>query len=297
MNYPFQLSCESTVDLSYDYISGRDISVIFYTYGVDGKEYVDDMGRNPNALPEFFEMLKEGKMPVTSQINTFRYEEYFEELLKKGDVLHIAFGTGMTPSYRNAVEAAELLKDKYPDRKLVVIDSLCSCFGYGILVDSAADMRDSGASLEEIEEWVLANRNKVHHQLFSTDLTQFKRSGRVSGPAATIGTVLGICPIMHLNNEGRIIAYSKARGKKAAIKTTVETVMEHIQDGSNYKGKFIIGHSNCLDLALETKEALKEYLPNAEEQIKISNIGTIISSHCGPGTVALFFYGDERKDK
>ncbi len=297
MNYPFQLSCESTVDLSYDYISGRDISVIFYTYGVDGKEYVDDMGRNPNALPEFFEMLKEGKMPVTSQINTFRYEEYFEELLKKGDVLHIAFGTGMTPSYRNAVDAAQILKVKYPDRKLVVIDSLCSCFGYGILVDSAADMRDSGASLEEIEEWVLANRNKVHHQLFSTDLTQFKRSGRVSGPAATIGTVLGICPIMHLNNEGRIIAYSKARGKKAAIKTTVETVMEHIQDGSNYKGKFIIGHSNCLDLALETKDALKEYLPNAEEQIKISNIGTIISSHCGPGTVALFFYGDERKDK
>ena len=148
MDYPFQLSCESTVDLSYDYISGRDISVIFYTYAVDGKEYVDDMGRNPNALPEFFQLLKEGKMPATSQINTFRYEEYFEELLKKGDVLHIAFGTGMTPSYRNAVEAAEILKKKYPDRKLVVIDSLCSCFGYGILVDSAADMRDKGASLE-----------------------------------------------------------------------------------------------------------------------------------------------------
>ncbi|MBR6573146.1 MAG: DegV family protein [Clostridia bacterium] len=297
MSFPFQLSCESTVDLSYDYISGRDISVIFYTYVVEGKEYVDDMGRNPNALPEFFEMLKQGKMPATSQINTFRYEEYFEELLKKGDVLHIAFGTGMTPSYRNAVDAAEILKEKYPERKLVVIDSLCSCFGYGILVDSAADMRDNGASLEEIKEWVLANRNKVHHQLFSTDLTQFKRSGRVSGPAATIGTVLGICPIMHLNSEGRIIAYSKARGKKAAIKTTVETIMEHIQNGKAYNDKFIIGHSNCLDLALETRDAFKEYFPNAEEMIKIDNIGTIISAHCGPGTIAIFFYGDERTDK
>ena len=296
MNYPFQLSCESTVDLAYDYISGRDISVIFYTYVMDGKEYVDDMGRNPNALPEFFQMLKEGKMPAPSQINTFRYEEYFEELLKKGDVLHIAFGTGMTPSYRNACDAAEILKEKFPERKLVIIDSLCSCLGYGMLVDSAADMRDNGCSIEEIVEWLLANRNKAHHQLFSTDLTQFKRSGRVSGPAATIGTILGICPIMHLNNEGRIIAYTKARGKKAAIKTTVDEIMAHIQDGTNYKGKFYIGHSQCLDLALETRNALKVYFPNAEEMIKISDIGTIISAHCGPGTVAVFFYGDERQD-
>ena len=102
---------------------------------------------------------------------------------------------------------------------------------------------------------------------------------------------------MHLNNEGRIIAYSKARGKKAAIKTTVETVMEHIQKGRNYNDKFIIGHSNCLDLALETRDALKEYFPNAEEMIKIDNIGTIISAHCGPGTIAIFYYGDERLDK
>ena len=269
MNYPFQLSCESTVDLPYNYISGRDISVIFYTYIIDGKEYVDDMGRDPEALPNFFAMLKSGKLPVTSQINTFRYEEYFDQLLQKGDVLHIAFGTGMTPSYRNACEAAEHLKEKYPDRRLIIVDSLCSSVGYGMFVESIADLRDEGKSAEELEKWALENRNTVHHQLFSTDLTQFKRSGRVSGPAATIGTILGICPLMHLNCEGKIIAYTKVRGKKLAVKSTVETVMEHIKNRKNYNDKFYIGHSNCLELAEETKAAFKNYFPDAEEKIKL----------------------------
>ena len=294
MQYNFQLSCESTVDLPYNYVSGRDISVIFYTYAVDGEEYVDDMGRNADALPKFFKMLEEGKAPATSQINEFRYEEYFEELLQKGDVLHIAFGTGMTPSYKNAMHAVERLKEKYPDRKLVVIDSLCSCLGYGMLVDTVADMRDSGSTMEEIEEWVLANRNKVHHQFFSTDLTQFKRSGRVSGLSAMLGTMLGICPLMHLNNEGRIIAYSKVRGRKAAIKATVEEVMRHIENGKDYNGKFYIGQSNCRELCDETIAEFEQYFPDAKKRIKVFDIGTIISAHCGPGTVAIFFYGDER---
>lgn len=296
MNHLFQLSCESTVDLPYSYISGRNIPVLFYTYAMDGEEYVDDMGRDPNALPEFFARLDAGKQPSTSQINEFRYEEFFEELLQKGDVLHIAFGTGMTPSYRNACKAADGLREKYPDRRLVVVDSLCSCMGYGMLVDSAADLRDEGKSIEEVETWLLANRNKVHHQFFSTDLTQFKRSGRVSGPAAAVGTILGLCPIMRLNSEGRIIAYDKVRGKKAAIKTTVSTVMKHIQNGADYDGKLYIGHSDCPALAEETRLALKEQLGEQADRIQIFDIGTIISAHCGHGTVAVFFYGDERAE-
>ena len=291
----FQLSCESTVDLPYSYISGRGLSVLFYTYTMDGIEYTDDMGRDPEALPTFFRMLKEGKMPTTSQINEYRYEDYFDTLLQKGDVLHIAFGTGMTPSYRNACTAAENLKNKYPNRKLIVVDSLCSSVGYGLFVESAADLWDEGKTMEEIEAWLLANRNQVHHQFFSTDLTQFKRSGRVSGPVALVGSLLGICPIMHLNSEGRIIAYSKARGKKAAINVTADTVQARMRGGNDYREKFYIGHSNCMDLALETKAALIARMPALENKIEIVNIGTIISAHCGPGTVALFFYGDERE--
>lgn len=294
MKYPFQLSCESTVDMPYSYIAGRDISVLFYTYSMDGVEYEDNMGRDPEASKDFFAQIKAGKMPVTSQINAFRYEEYFEELLQKGDVLHINFGTGMTPSYCNALEAAEILRKKYPQRKLVIIDSLCSCTGYGILVDSAADMRDEGKSLEEIESWVLANRNKVHHQFFCTDLSQFKRSGRVSGPVALVGSLLGLCPIMHLNAEGRIIAYSKVRGKKNAIRTTVEEIAAHVQDGPDYKGKFYVCHSNCPEMCQEVVDAIRQKLGYAEGHIKVGNIGAVISAHCGPSTVAVFFYGDER---
>lgn len=296
MKYNFQLSCESTVDMPYGYMQGRDISVIFYTYIMDGKEYVDNMGRDDQALEDFYKMLQEGKQPSTSQINTFRYEDYFDELLQKGDVLHLAFSTGLTPSYKNAVDAAERLKEKYPDRKLIVIDTLCACSGYGMFVDSAADLRDTGASIEEVEKWVNDNKYNVHHQFFATDLTQFKRSGRVSGPVALVGGLLGICPLMHLNKDGKIIAYKKARGRKAAITTSVEEVMKHIKDKEKYNGKFYIAHSHCQDLLDEVIDAFKVYFPDAKERIRVEEIGTIIASHCGQGTIAIFFYGDEREE-
>lgn len=290
----FQISCESTADLPHSYLTGRGVSVLFYTYSIDGVEHEDNMGRDTHAMEDFFAQLQAGKMPVTSQINTYRYEEYFEALLQTGDVLHICFGTGMTPSYRNALEAAENLRQKYPQRKIAVVDSLCSCTGYGMLVDTAADLRDAGRSLNETEQWLLANRNRVHHQFFCTDLTQFKRSGRVSGPVALVGSILGICPIMRLNSEGRIIAYGKVRGKKNAIRTTMEEMAAHIQDGKNYRGKLYVCHSNCPELCQEVVEAIGQTMGFPAEQIRTGNIGAVISAHCGPGTVAVFFFGDER---
>ena len=295
MNYAFQLSCESTVDMPYSYITGRDISVLFYTYSMDGVEYEDNMGRDAKAMADFFAKLKAGSLPSTSQINAFRYEEYFEALLQKGDVLHINFGTGMTPSYRNALDAAAILREKYPQRKLVIVDSLASCMGYGMLVDDAADLRDAGKSLEEVEAWLLANRNKLHHQVLCTDLTQFKRSGRVSGPVALIGSILGICPIIRMNAEGKLISYAKARGKKAAIRMTVDEIAKHIQGGKDYKGKFFLGHSDCAEMCEEVADAICERFGFARERIRFGNIGAIISAHCGASTVAAFFYGDERE--
>lgn len=294
MDNQFQLSCESTVDLPYSYVAGRNISVLFYSYTVDEQDYPDDMGRDPDALPRFYRFIQEGKIPTTSQINTFRYSEYFEELLKKGDVLHIAFGSGMTPSVRNALEAAEALRARYPDRRLIVIDSFCSSSGYGLLVDQAADMRDLGRSMEEIAEWVLGNCKKVHHQFFSFDLQYFRRSGRMSGAAATVAAVLGICPIMRLDNTGHIIAYGKVQGKKHAIRETVQTMLKHAQDGADYSGKCFICHSNCPEEAGELKKAVASTFPHISGDIRICDIGTIIASHCGPGTVAVFFLGDER---
>ena len=295
MDRKFTLSCCSTVDLPYSYMESRDIPVLFYTYVVDGREYDDDMGRDPEALPRFYAFLKEGKLPQTSQINVAAYTEFFEKLLDKGgDVLHIAFTSGQSGSVHNAFLAAEELKDRYPGQRLVVIDSLCSSSGYGLLVDYAADMRDEGKTLDEVAQWVLDNRNKVHHQFFSSDMTQFRRTGRVSGAAAAVATVLNICPIMRLDDKGRIIAYDKVRGKKNAVARTVETMKRHAQGGVDYAGKAFICHSNCLSDALATKAAVEAAFPHLDGEVRICDIGTIVASHSGPGTVAVFFFGDAR---
>lgn len=295
MNFDFTISCESTVDMPYEQMAKRGIPVLFYSYMVDGREYPDDMGRDPRALPQFYEFLKEGKIPATSQLNEYQYEAFFEPLLQQGNVLHIAFGSGMTGSVRNAQRAAQALEEKYPRRKIIVIDSLCSSSGYGLLVELAADMRERGCTMEEIQDWVLKNRKRVHHQFFSTDLSYFRRSGRISGPAAMLGAVLNICPIMRLDDTGRIIAYDKVRGKKKAIARTVQTMEQHAENGAAYSGKCCICHANCLEDARELQNSIREHFPGISGEIKIYDIGTIIASHCGPGTVAVFFLGDERE--
>lgn len=291
----FILSCESTVDLPYDYVSGRNIRVVFYTYTIDGEVFDDDMGRNPDALPQFYRMLSE-HIPQTSQLNVSQYVEYFESLLEQGDVLHIAFGSGMSNSVNNAMLARDILLDEYPHRKLSVIDSYCSSSGYGLLVDVAADLRDAGESMEEVEHWLLDNARHVHHQFYSTDLKYYRRSGRMSGPAATVASILHICPIMRLDRDGRIKAYDKVRGKKAALKRTMAEMEAHAKGGVDYEGKCYVCHSNCPAEAEQTAAAVKEHFPHIQGEIHICDIGTIIASHCGPGTVAVFFFGDERPE-
>ena len=294
MSEPYILSCESTVDLPYSYVAGRNIPVLFYSYTIDGETFVDDMLRDPDALPHFYALLNAGKFSNTSQINTYDYETYFDEQLQKGDLLHIVFGSGMTASVRNAEEAADSMRKKYPDRKLIVIDSLCSSSGYGMLVDEAADRRDAGMSMEDLADWVIENRKYIHHQFYSTDLKYFRRGGRVSGPAAMIGTLLSICPIMRLDDRGRIIAYDKVRGKKNAVARTVETMKRHAENGENYAGKAFICHSNCLADAEAAKAAVEAAFPHLNGEVRICSIATIVASHSGPGTVAVFFFGDDR---
>ena len=196
----------------------------------------------------------------------------------------------------NAYLAAAELKDKYPGQKLIVIDSLCSSSGYGLLVDYAADMRDAGEDIDTVAQWVLDNRNKVHHQFFSSDMTQFRRTGRVSGAAATVATVLNICPIMRLDDKGAIKAYSKVRGKKKAVETTVDTMEQHAQGGRDYDGKCFICHSQCPEDARLVMDAVEERFPKLKGKVRLCDIGTIIGSHAGQGTVAVFFMGDERPE-
>ena len=291
---PFILSCESTVDMPFAEIDARGIPVLFYSYTAGGEEYADDMERDPNTQERFYQLLQK-EIPTTSQLNEYQYMEFFTKLLEQGDVLHIAFGSGMTKSVQGAEAAAEKLRKQFPDRKLIVIDSLCSSSGYGLLVDGAADLRDAGKSLEEVAAWTDKMRHRVHHQFFSTDLKYFRRSGRMSGATATVASILNICPILRLNDEGRIIAYDKVRGKRNAINYILHKMEVHAKDGLDYSGKVFISNSNVPEDAKATKRAIEEKFRKINGEVRIYNIGTIIASHTGPGTVAVFFFGDERE--
>lgn len=290
MKHNFILSCESTCDLPHGYVADRDIPVLFYTYNVGDEVFEDNMDRDPEALPAFYTMLDEGKQANTSQINTFRYEEFFRELLAQGDVLHIAMGSGMSASASNAIEAGKNVAAEFPDRKIIVIDSLSACGGIGLLLDDAADMRDAGASIDEVAQWLNQNLLKMYHRFYATNLMHLRRGGRVSGPTAAIGTVLGICPIMRLDENGKIFAHGKVRGKKNAIKAVAQSALDYARGGKDYDGKLFINNAGCPDDAEAMAALLMEMMPKAK--ISLYNIGSVIGAHTGRGTVAVFFWGE-----
>ena len=290
MSHNFILSCESTCDLPYAYVAGRDIPVLFYTYNVGDEVYEDDMNRNPEALPAFYAMLDEGKLPNTSQINTFRYEEFFRELLQKGDVLHIAMGSGMSASAGNAIEAGKNVAAEFPERKIIVIDSLSACGGIGLILDDVADLRDAGATIDEAAQWINERILKMYHRFYATNLMHLRRGGRVSGPTAAIGTVLGICPIMRLDEKGKIFAHSKVRGKKNAIKAVAQSALDNAAGGKDYDGKLFVNNAGCEEDGETMVAMLKEMLPKAK--ISLFDIGSVIGTHTGRGTVAIFFWGE-----
>ena len=288
------LSCCSTADLSKEHFEKRNIRYICFHYTLGGTSYPDDLGQSV-PFQEFYARMAAGEETKTSQVNVDEFLAYFEPMLQEGrDVLHVSLSSGLSGSVNSARIAAEELREKYPERKLYIVDSLGASSGYGLLVDEAADLRDEGKSLEEVAQWVLANRNRVHHQFFSSDMTQFRRTGRVSGAAAMVATVLNICPIMRLNDEGRIIAYDKVRGKKKAVAVTVENMLQHAQNGADYASRCYVCHSNCREDAELLMAAIEEKFPHLRGKILLCDIGTIIGSHAGKGTVAVFFLGDER---
>ena len=280
----YTLSCESTVDMPFSLVAARNISVLFYSYLLGDQEYEDIMGRDEEALAHFYRSIDADILPSTTQINTYKYLEYFEPLLQKGDVFHITLSSGITSSYSNAVEAANQLSEKYPDRKIVVIDSLCASSGFGLFVDNVADKRDEGYTIDQLKEYAETTKQNVKHLFFSTDMKMFRRSGRVSGSAAAIATVLNICPVMKVTSIGKLEAFTKVRGKDKAIDYVFNEMKKQV--GENYAKRCYISNSNCLPMA----EALKQKVVNEFGcEVKIFDIGTTIASHSGKGTVAFFF--------
>ncbi len=296
MNPSYVLSCCSTADLSKEHFEKRDIHYICFHYHLDGVDYPDDLGQTI-PFPKFYEMLANGSSSTTSQVNIDEYLAYFETFLSRGlDILHVCLSSGISGTYNSAHSAKLIAEERWPDRRIIVIDSLCASSGFGFLMDTLADLRDAGMGLQELADWTENNKLRVNHLFFTTDLTFFVKGGRISKAAGFFGGVLGICPLLDVNNEGKLIPREKLHGKKMVIRRIVKRMEELADDGKNYSGKCYLCQSACYDDARAVADLIKQTFPNVQEP-EIYDIGTTIGSHTGPGTVALFFTGKERGDK
>ncbi|PJJ27998.1 DegV family protein [Lacrimispora celerecrescens] len=292
----FILTCCSTVDMKKEFFEQRQIPYVCFHYTMDGVTYPDDLGQSI-PFPEFYDRIAKGATPVTSQVNVEEYCDFFEPFLKEGkDILHLTLSSGISGTYNSACVAREEMSSRYPDRKIVIVDSLGASAGYGLLIDSVSDLRDKGVSLEEATEWTENNKLFVHHWFFSTDLTSFKRGGRISATSAMLGTVLNICPLMSIDNTGHLIPRQKIRTKKKAIQEIINTMEAHAKGGRDYSGKCFLSYSACENDAREVAALVEERFQKLSGKVLLNSIGAVIGSHTGPGTVALFFWGDKRTD-
>lgn len=237
----------------------------------------------------------EGADTKTSQINADEFEAYFEPFLKEGlDILHVTLSSGISGVIGSANIASSNLSEKYPERKILIVDSLGASSGYGLLMDRLADLRDEGKTLEEVYDWAVSHRLNVNHWFFSTDLTFYIKGGRISKTAGVVGGLLNICPLLDMNHLGQLIPRYKIRTKKKVIRAIVDKMEELADNGTDYDGKCYISQSACLEDAKTVAALVEARFPHLNGKVEINHIGTTIGSHTGPGTIALFFWGKER---
>lgn len=291
----YVLTCCSTADLSKEYFAQRNIPYVCFHFTMDGVEYADDLGKSM-PFDEFYARIAAGAMPTTSLVNTAQFIAFFEPLLKEGkDILHLSFSSGLSGTYASALLAQEELRERYPERTLTIVDSLGASSGYGLMVDALADMRDAGASLAESAAWIEVNKLNLHHWFFSTDLTHYKRGGRISPTAFVVGSLLNINPLMNMDDGGHLTPRFKINGKKRVMREIVKQMELHAENGLDYDKKCFISNSACLEDAETVAALVEETFPKLNGKVLINSVGTVVGSHTGPGTVALFFWGDSRK--
>ncbi|WP_322156093.1 DegV family protein [Paratractidigestivibacter sp.] len=290
----YVLSCCSTVDLTRDWLDGRDIKYVYFNYVLDGVSCKDDFGQT-NSPSDLYAKMLAGADAKTSQVSTGDYVEHFEQFLAAGlDVVHVTLSSGISGTYNSAVAAKGILAEKYPERKLIVVDSLCASAGYGLLVDRLADLRDQGMGAEELGAWAEDHKLEVQHWFFSSDLTFFIRGGRISKAAGLIGGMLKICPVMDVEPDGSLAVKEKIRNKKNTIKRDLQIMEELAVGGAEYADKVFISHADCEDDAREVASQVEAKFTKMDGPVHLFPIGATIGCHTGPGTVALFFWGKPR---
>jgi DegV family protein with EDD domain len=292
----YVLSCCSTADLSKEHFEAIGVHYVSFHYFLDGKEYPDDLGQTI-PFEEFYARMSAGAETRTSQVSIAEYVDYFTPFLVAGqDIVHVCLSSGISGTINAARNAANIVSERFPERKIYIIDSLGASSGYGLLMDTAAAKRDEGLSAAELAKWIEDNRLRLHHWFFSSDLTFFDKGGRISKTAAVFGGLLEICPLMNMDNLGRLIPRYKIRTKKRVIRAIEKKMEEHAEGGLAYSGKCFISNSACYEDARAVADLVEAAFPKLNGKVVINSVGNLIGSHTGPGTVALFFWGDERVD-
>lgn len=284
----FVISVNSTCDLPLSWLEERDVPIVPLSYTIDGQTYTDMYGLSGK---EFFAKLREGHMFTTSQINPQDAVDALEPIVQSGkDVLHLAFTSAMSGTCGSMKLAAQMLEEKYPEAKVVVVDTLCACLGEGLLLYYALKKKEEGCSLEEVRKWVEDNKLHICHNVTVDDLNHLHRGGRISKTQAVLGTMMQVKPIIHVDDEGRLMVIGKERGRRRSLQKIVDTAA---RQAKGYENEIVmITHGDCLDDAQYVAGLVREKL--GVDNILINNIGTVIGSHTGPGVVAVFCMGDKR---
>ncbi len=284
----FVITTDTNSDLPEEYLKEHDLEVMSLKYILDGVTYDRE---HPLPVEEFYAKMRGGSMPTTSQVNPEDAKKVFSDLLDKGvDILHIAFSSGLSGSYNSARMAAEELAEERPEHKIIVVDSLCASLGEGLLVHKAVKMRDAGKSFEETAKWVEAHKLEIVHNFTVDDLFHLHRGGRVSKATAVLGTMINIKPVLHVDDEGHLIAIDKVRGRKKSLNALVDRMETQIKGFEN--DTVFISHGDCEEEALYVADQVKKRFGISD--ILINHVGPSIGAHSGPGTMALFFMGQPR---
>ncbi len=288
----YVLFTDSSIDLSADMVRDAGIQVVPLSFTIQGEtyhNYPDNRDMEPDL---FYDKLRAGEIATTSSVNVGDYVEAMEPVLQAGkDILVLAFSSGLSATCSSAVVASEELRGNYPERKIFVVDSLCASMGQGLLVWLAAQQKKQGKTIEQVRDWAEEHKLNVCHYFTVNDLHYLKRGGRISATSAVVGSMLQIKPVLYVDNEGKLVNIAKARGRHASLKMLVDKMEQTITDEG--KDTVFISHGDCLEDARALASVIKERI--GTQTIHINNVGPVIGAHTGPGVVALFYMGTERR--
>lgn len=282
---------DSSADLSAQMAEEAGVQVLPLRFTVEGQTYYNWPDNREMDPKVFYRMLREGEVATTAAVNISQYLDMLEPILQSGtDVLVLSFSSGLSATYDSSRLAAEELREKYPQRKIFAVDTLCASLGQGLLVWYAAQLKDQGKSIEEVRDWVEENKLHLCHQFTVDDLHFLKRGGRISATTAVVGTMLKIKPVLHVDDGGKLVNIGKARGRKASLKALVDRMEETAVDPAGQT--VFISHGDCMEDAEYVAGLVKERM--GVQDVRINYVGPVIGAHSGPGTLALFHLGSRR---